>query len=148
MVPFYGQGMNAGLESVRVLFEKLDHFQDRSIALKEYTLTRTPDTYAIADLALQNYVEMRSSVTSRTYKLRKYIEERLDEYMPSLGWATQYSRVSFSNMRYSEIVKRATWQKKILTVALYLYAAGGLIGAANIFTFALRWHLRRRGQRR
>ena len=144
MVPFYGQGMNAGLESVRVLFDKLDHFQDRAVALNEYTSTRTADTYAIADLALQNYVEMRSSVTSPTYKLRKYIEERLDKYMPSLGWATQYSRVSFSNMRYSEVIKRAAQQKHVLEKVVYLISACGFGSLAVMAIYVLRWHLRRK----
>ena len=143
IVPFYGQGMNAGLESVRVLFDKLDHFEDRTLALMAYTLTRTADTYAIADLALQNYVEMRSSVTSPTYKLRKYIEERLDKYVPSLGWATQYSRVSFSNIRYSEVVKRAARQKRTLASIMYLVSGAGLAGLARLVTYILGWYVLR-----
>lgn len=138
MVPFYGQGMNAGLESVRVLFEKLDSSSSVSAALDSYTSYRTSDAHAIADLALANYVEMSTSVVSLTYKLRKLIEEQLDKYLPKLGWATQYSRVSFSNMRYSEIIKRATYQKKVLTLVLTLAALLPTIGLAGVVTWALR----------
>ncbi|OTB17590.1 hypothetical protein K445DRAFT_316219 [Daldinia sp. EC12] len=131
MVPFYGQGMNAGLEDVRILFSILDKhaaaenndpespgsvdlaFQ-RGLALAEYSALRVPDAHAINDLALQNYVEMRASVLSPTYRLRKYLEEFLSVHLPSLGWQTKYSRVSFGNERYSEVVAKSNHQGKVL----------------------------------
>jgi kynurenine 3-monooxygenase len=135
MVPFYGQGMNAGLEDVRVLYECLDQFLPSSTAsqrdrlrggaLDLYTKTRTPDAQTINDLALRNYREMRSDVTSPLYLARKFIEERLYAWAPSLGWATQYSRVSFGNDRYSEVESRAQKQARILSMWL-----GGLVIAA------------------
>jgi kynurenine 3-monooxygenase len=131
MVPFYGQGMNAGLEDVRVLFDFLtannvyppsplsatssDPISTRrGAALAAYTNHRTPDAHAINDLALRNYLEMRSLVTSRLYLLRKFIEEALYKYVPGMGWATQYSRVSFGNERYSEVERLAGRQGRIL----------------------------------
>lgn len=135
MVPFYGQGMNAGLEDVRVLYECLDQYLPSSSptqrnrlrggALDLYTRTRTPDAQTINDLALRNYKEMRSDVMSPLYLARKTIEEKLYAWAPSLGWATQYSRVSFSNDRYSEIESRAQKQARILSIWL-----GGLVVAA------------------
>jgi kynurenine 3-monooxygenase len=144
MVPFYGQGMNAGLESVRILFEKLDAHSitpkstntststnidtNTAAALAAYTAHRVPDTYAIASLAMQNYSEMRSGVVSPFYKLRKRIEETLYTHLPSAGWATQYSRVSFSNIRYSEVVARSRAQERVLTgVASAVAGALGLM---------------------
>ncbi|EXJ79102.1 kynurenine 3-monooxygenase [Capronia epimyces CBS 606.96] len=145
MVPFYGQGMNAGMESVRVLFSKLDATPDRAQALANYTEERTKDAHVVADLALGNYTEMRSSVTSPLYKLRKYIEERLDKYVPSLGWATQYSRISFSNMRYSEVIKYSQRQKRILTALLLVVAAAAITGpVAAIWLYVLRHSRHRR----
>lgn len=145
MVPFYGQGMNAGMESVRVLFSKLDAIPDRAEALASYTEERTKDAHVIADLALGNYIEMRSSVTSRLYKLRKYIEETLDKYVPSLGWATQYSRISFSNMRYSEVIKHSQRQKRILTAFLLALAAATVAGSgAAVWLYILRHSRHRR----
>ncbi|KAI1774491.1 FAD/NAD(P)-binding domain-containing protein [Hypoxylon cercidicola] len=131
MVPFYGQGMNAGLEDVRILFSILDKhavaennnpddpwsidttFQ-RGLALAEYSALRVPDAHAINDLALQNYVEMSASVLSPTYRLRKFLEEFMSVHLPSLGWQTKYSRVSFGNERYSEVVAKSEHQGKVL----------------------------------
>lgn len=115
MVPFYGQGMNAGLEDVRVLFDFIDkHPNDRSKALREYTKERTPDAHAINDLAMGNYREMASDVKKPLYLLRKWVEEQLYLYVPSAGWATQYSRVTFSNLRYSKVIQASQRQAKIL----------------------------------
>ena len=135
IVPFYGQGMNAGLESVRILFNFLDGHgvyaanktpnevqTARAAALSAYTAYRVPDAHCIADLALQNYIEMRSDVRSPIYKLRKFVEETLDRYLPGLGWATQYSRVSFGNERYSKLAQQANWQGKGLATTLIVLA--------------------------
>lgn len=132
MVPFYGQGMNAGLEDVRVLFDYLDGYgvydpthpdpksrtEVRKEALQVYTSQRTPDAFAINNLALRNYEEMRSGVTSPLYRLRKWAEEKVSVYLPILGWETQYSRVSFENGRYSEVEKAVGRQGRILVGTL------------------------------
>lgn len=130
MVPFYGQGMNAGLEDVRILFEILDKYERiqqaeandshgstsalRATALAEYSAVRVLDAHAINDLALQNYIEMRSSVLSPTYRLRKFLEEFLSVYFPGLGWQTKYARVSFGNEPYSTVVAKSDYQSKML----------------------------------
>lgn len=149
MVPFYGQGMNAGLEDVRILFELLDKHTDttttpisphppaqtRAAALEEYSQIRAPDAAAINDLALQNYVEMRASVVSKTYQLRKWLEEELSVWVPSLGWQTKYSRVSFGNERYSEIIRKSERQGKLLVRGLV-----GLVSAPVLLGVVLGWY--------
>jgi kynurenine 3-monooxygenase len=129
VLPFYGQGLNAGLEDIRVLFEALDKngvysnnnntdkaslALARQLAFQEYTDNRTADAYAINDLSRQNYVEMRWGVKQPMYRLRKYVEEALYHYVPSLGWQTQYTRVSFSDQRYSDIIAVNRRQGRIL----------------------------------
>jgi kynurenine 3-monooxygenase len=127
MVPFYGQGMNSGLEDVRILFDIIDKHArmdelstgpvasaSRERALSEYSAVRVPDAHAINDLALQNYVEMRASVLSPAYKLRKFLEEAVSKYLPSLGWQTKYARVSFGNERYSDVMARSEYQGRVL----------------------------------
>ena len=133
MVPFYGQGMNAGLEDVNVLFEILDKQTSivasggksiRTAALNEYSTIRAPDAHSINDLALQNYVEMRASVTSPVYKLRKWLEETLSVYAPSLGWQTQYSRVSFGNEPYAQVIEKGKRQTDVLLMGLAALVTG------------------------
>lgn len=127
MVPFYGQGMNAGLEDVLVLFSFLDKYPtDRTKALNEYTTQRTPDAQTINDLALANYREMASDVKKPMYLLRKWVEETLYVHAPGLGWATQYSRVTFSNMRYSEVLRASQRQARILNCVVGLGIAAGV----------------------
>jgi kynurenine 3-monooxygenase len=138
MVPFYGQGMNAGLEDVRVLYAILDKYSgDRSKALSEYTSQRHPDAVSISSLALRNYQEMSHDVTSPIYLLRKYIEERLSAYLPSLGWATQYSRISFGNERYSEVEKAAKRQSLMLLRTIGLFAG---VGGTWVALWLWRWN--------
>lgn len=176
MVPFYGQGMNSGLEDVRVLFNLLEtnglYYDDdplqeskstnnnsdgipaplrdlrREHALAAYTEHRTPDAAAINDLSLRNYHEMRSAVQSPLYLARKWIEERVDLYFPSLGWRTQYSRVSFGNERYSDVEIAVRRQSKVLMRVLYggfgLAGLGGLIVLGILRSGLLRGFLRGR----
>ncbi|KAI9888017.1 MAG: kynurenine 3-monooxygenase, mitochondrial precursor [Watsoniomyces obsoletus] len=144
MVPFYGQGMNAGLEDVRVLFQTLNryraqdgedpktHSENRAKALEEYTQHRTVDGHTINDLALRNYIEMRSLVRSPLYRTRKWLEERIGVWFPILGWSTQYSRVSFSNERYSEIEKAVAWQGRVLGSAMILLSLGMTAGGVRL----------------
>lgn len=130
MVPFYGQGMNAGLEDVRVLFKHLDAEppteEGRTRALEAYNAERIPDAHAINDFSLGNFWDMRVGVRSSVTLWRKKIEEFLSDKLPSTGFVTQYSRVSFSNQRYSEVAKTVARQKKVLLE--------GMVGGALLAT--------------
>jgi len=134
MVPFYGQGMNAGLEDVRVLFKHLDSQpttkEGRAKALQTYNAERIPDAHAINDFSLGNFWDMRQGVKSSVTLWRKSIEEFLSDKLPSTGFATQYSRVSFSNQRYSEVAKVVERQKKILLEGMLGGALLPIVGCA------------------
>ena len=146
MVPFYGQGMNAGLEDVRVLFEIFDKYnvygemdeksreRIREEALNEYTVQRAPDASTISDLAFKNYEEMHSHVVSPVYKIRKWMEETVNLYLPAIGWRTQYTRISFENQRYSEVEKDVRRQGTILFGAFGI--GFGLISSLSIYGIA------------
>ena len=146
MVPFYGQGMNAGLEDVRVLFSNFDAHPSttagRAEALGAYSRERVEDTHTINDLALANYWEMHAGVRSTSYLIRKKVEEFLSNKVPSSGFATQYSRVSFSNQRYSDVVRVVARQKKILLTGMWSSALMPVMGVAAIW--AWKW---RKGER-
>ena len=151
MVPFYGQGMNAGLEDVLTLFTTLDdagvydpasplplpttlsRTERREKALETYTMQRTPDAHTINDLAMGNYREMAGDVTSVVYKLRKWLEERLSVWVPGLGWRTQYSRVSFENQRYGDVVREVRGQGRVLGWVL----GGGVFGVLGVMGLVL-----------
>ncbi|PWY91230.1 kynurenine 3-monooxygenase [Aspergillus heteromorphus CBS 117.55] len=139
VLPFYGQGLNAGLEDIRVLFSILDQHgvydegaspetrtSCRRAGLQAYTDQRSADTHAINDLSKQNYLEMRWGVKSPLYKLRKSVEETLDRHLPSLGWQTQYARISFSNQRYSEVVQAVRRQGNLLGLGFGSALVSGL----------------------
>uniref|UniRef100_A0A8C6TUJ7 Kynurenine 3-monooxygenase n=1 Tax=Neogobius melanostomus TaxID=47308 RepID=A0A8C6TUJ7_9GOBI len=83
IVPFYGQGMNAGFEDCIVFEEIMEQFNENlSEVLPEYTRVRVPDDHAIADLAMYNYVEMRAHVNSKWFLFRKYVDNFLHALMP------------------------------------------------------------------
>ena len=64
MVPFYGQGMNCGMEDCLVLEDSLDKAGDLGAALEHYSGHRNPDAEAMCDLAMYNYVEVSAGVGS------------------------------------------------------------------------------------
>ncbi|KAF3924751.1 hypothetical protein AA313_de0209587 [Arthrobotrys entomopaga] len=128
MVPFYGQGMNCGFEDVRVLWEHIANNLTISEALDSYTLERHNDCIVINDLAMNNYVEMRASVTSTSYLFKKWFQEFLYNWFPFLGVRTLYSMISFSNIRYSEVVRRVKRQERVLGVFGRVVLVGGVLG--------------------
>lgn len=114
MVPFYGQGMNAGFEDCTVLFELMDkHGEDWKTILSEYQSLRKPDGDAIATLAIDNFYVMRDYVGDEDFLLRKKIEKRFYEKYPKL-WMPLYSQVTFSHIRYSEAIQAGKEQDAIM----------------------------------
>lgn len=115
IVPFYGQGMNAGFEDCAVLNQLLDKYADDwSKAAPEYQRLRKGDADAIAELALDNFVEMRDLVADPDFLLRKKIEAKLHEQFPK-QWIPLYSMVAFHDeIRYSEAQEMGRRQKEIM----------------------------------
>uniref|UniRef100_A0A8D3DNQ4 Kynurenine 3-monooxygenase n=1 Tax=Scophthalmus maximus TaxID=52904 RepID=A0A8D3DNQ4_SCOMX len=113
VVPFYGQGMNAGFEDCIVFDEILDQFNDDfSVVLPEYTRVRVPDDHAIADLAMYNYVEMRAHVNSKWFLFRKHVDNFLHFLMPKT-LVPLYTMVTFTRTRYHQALERWKWQDKV-----------------------------------
>ena len=114
IVPFYGQGMNAGFEDCTYLNALLDeHHDDFASALPEYTRLRKPAGDAILQLALNNYIEMRDKTADREFLLQKRIEGRFSEKHPQL-WKSLYEQVSFSHTPYQEALHNGHRQQKIM----------------------------------
>ncbi len=115
IVPFYGQGMNAGFEDCRILNELLIKHNDLwEKVLPEFQSIRKPDTEAIAQLAFDNFVEMRDLVADADFLLRKKIEAKLHQLFPD-RWIPLYAMVTFhDNIRYSDAYNTGLKQRKIM----------------------------------
>lgn len=101
IVPFYGQGMNAAFEDCVTLAQCLRSAQgDRAAALARYQEQRKPDADAIADMALENFHEMRDKVGDPAFLYKKRVEQLLHKLDPA-GLVPQYNLVSFSTEPYS-----------------------------------------------
>ena len=115
IVPFFGQGMNCGFEDCSVLDDLMNkHGDDWTRILDEFQRTRKPDTDAIADLALNNFIEMRDRVSDPKFLLQKKIEGRLYEKFPD-QWIPAYSQVTFSpHIRYRDALSNGLRQEEIM----------------------------------
>ena len=74
---------------------------------------RIPNANAIADLAIQNFIEMRDRVADPEFLLRKKIEAKLHEKYPS-RWIPQYTMVTFSHLPYSYALNTGKKQEQIM----------------------------------
>jgi len=110
IVPFYGQGMNAAFEDCLVLARCLDtHPTDHAAALAEYQDQRKPNADAIADMAVENFTEMRDLAGRDDFQYRKKIEQTIHRVLgPTLGERVtpQYNLVSFSTVPYALAQRR------------------------------------------
>lgn len=114
IVPFFGQGMNAGFEDCSVLNSLIDKSDNWTAILKEFEQSRKPDADAIADLAVNNFIEMREKTADPQFLLQKKIEARLHEKYPD-KWIPAYSQVTFSpHIRYSDALKNSQKQDAIM----------------------------------
>ncbi len=105
IVPFYGQGMNCAFEDCVELDNCLEEFGDWDNAMNEYQKRRKPNADAIADLALQNFIEMRDLVGDKDFLHYKKIEHQLCELHPDL-FKSQYEMVTFSKVPYSDAMTK------------------------------------------
>jgi len=115
IVPFYGQGMNASLEDVYVFDNVLNQFEgDWLTVFSEFQKQRKIDTDAIADLAIDNYYEMRDHVANPLFKEKRIVEMNLEKYFPT-EYFSKYSLVTFNEyIGYHEAMTKGRAQDKVL----------------------------------
>jgi kynurenine 3-monooxygenase len=115
IVPFYGQGMNAAFEDVTVFDEILDReLGDWKSVFKAYEKERKKDTDAIADLAIDNFNEMRDHVANPLFKKKRKLEMDLEKTFP-IQYFSKYSLVTFNeDISYNEAMKKGRAQDKAL----------------------------------
>ncbi len=113
IVPFYGQGMNAGFEDCTILQEVMEAHPDNwPLIFETYQRQRKPDAEAIADLAVKNFIEMRDKVADPVFLKRKRIEKKLQEKFPE-AFIPQYSMVTFSHIPYATAMAEGRRQDEL-----------------------------------
>jgi kynurenine 3-monooxygenase len=115
IVPFHGQGMNAAFEDVLVLDDLLDQHDDWDTLFADFERSRLPNTAAIAQMALENYIEMRDTVRDPAYVRRKVLAMDLERRFPD-HFIPRYSMVMFHpEISYAEALRRGAEQERILS---------------------------------
>lgn len=120
VVPFYGQGMNAGFEDISVLDDLMQkHGDDWEAIFSNYQDSRKPNADAIAELSYRNFIEMSSKTADPKFLLQKQIEKRFAAKHPE-KWVPVYSRVTFSDRPYAEAIKIGDEQEKIMQTIMQI----------------------------
>src|SRR5271163_4410148 len=114
IVPFFGQGMNCAFEDCTVFLELLDRLgPDWPQLFQEFEQARKINTDAIADLALENFVEMRDRVADPRFLFRKKVELALEAKYPR-HFVPKYAMVTFHRVPYSVALSRGRIQDGLL----------------------------------
>lgn len=120
IVPFYGQGMNAGFEDITVLNEMIEKYgDDWKKIFSEYQISRKPNADAIAELSYRNFMEMSTKTADEKFLLQKKIEKHFSEKYPE-KWIPLYSRVTFSDRPYAEALAIGDFQNDIMQKVLQI----------------------------
>ena len=117
VVPFYGQGMNASFEDVRIFDELLDEHKTWTSLFEAFQTLRIPNANAIADLAIDNFYEMRDRVDDADFLFKRKLEMQLEQNYPD--YFSKYSMVTFQpDMGYEEAMIKGRKQDEYL-LSLY-----------------------------
>lgn len=99
IVPFFGQGMNAGFEDVEIFGELLGVHQEWPALFADFYEKRKANVDAIADMAVENFLEMSAKTADEKFLYQKKIEKLLHDKFPQ-EYTSRYSLVSFSKTPY------------------------------------------------
>jgi len=116
LVPFFGQGMNCGFEDCSVLDRLIDNTeQDWASIFKQLNEQRKPNADAIAELAVENFTEMRDTTADPLFQLKKQVGFELEKRYPK-RFIPRYSMVMFHpEIPYAEAKRRSEIQAEILS---------------------------------
>jgi kynurenine 3-monooxygenase len=133
IVPFFGQGMNCAFEDCEVLMELFDqHSGDWGAVFPRFSAARKPNTDAIAQLALDNFVEMRDTSADPHFALKRQLEHLLEDRYPG-QFVSKYAMVSFHRFPYAEALERGRVQDAILMDACARASSLAEIDADAVF---------------
>ncbi len=135
IVPFFGQGANCALEDCIEIDRCLTETGgDWARSLAAYQDRRKANCDAIAEMALDNFVEMRDKVNSRLFQAKTSAQHALERRLAG-RYVSRYELVSFSTMPYAEIPRRIRRQNIALAVAA-VAVAGAAAELARRLRFA------------
>jgi kynurenine 3-monooxygenase len=114
IVPFFGQGLNCGFEDCTCLMKLLDRRgPDWPRVFAEFEKERKVNTDAIADMAIENFTEMRDRVADSRFLFRKKVELALEAKYPQI-FVPKYAMVTFHRIPYSVALARGAVQDGML----------------------------------
>ena len=131
ILPFFGQGANCGFEDVVELDRCLEETgDDWAAALPRYQERRKVNAEAIAQLAKENFVEMRDKVNSKAFLVTKKLEHALERALPGT-YLSRYEMVSFTTIPYAEVIERDSQQRRLVVAGLAAVGVSVLALAAG-----------------
>lgn len=132
VVPFFGQGMNASFQDCSALAKLIDKNEnDWKTIFNAFSSSQVENGHAIADMAIENYLEMRDHVNDPEYKKRRNVELKLELMFPG-QFIPRYSMVSFHQIPYAEVYQRGEKQLKIIGDVLKADPSGQSIDKALV----------------
>ena len=132
VVPFFGQGMNASFQDCSTLAKLMGQNEnDWKTIFNTFSSVQVENGHAIADMAIENYLEMRDHVNDTEYKKRRNVELKLERMFPG-QFIPRYSMVSFHQIPYAEVYRRGEKQFKIIGDVLKADPSGQSIDKAMV----------------
>lgn len=113
IVPFFGQGMNCGFEDCTILSDLMETEPSWKAVFDRFSETRKPDADAIADMAVENFTEMRDKVADPRFLLEKQVERILQREFPE-KYISRYALVTFSRTPYRNALAAGIVHAEIL----------------------------------
>jgi kynurenine 3-monooxygenase len=118
VVPFLGQGMNAAFEDCTVLSQSLERLApDWERAFADYEARRKESVDALADMCIDNFIEMRDRVGSRWFVLKKKLQVLLHWLLPR-WYLPLYTMIEFTRIPYHEARRRARTQDRLVRAVI------------------------------
>ncbi len=118
IVPFFGQGLNCGFEDCTTLNSLLDECDSLEHAFERYHELRKENADAIADMALENYIEMSEKVGDPAFLLKKKVEHKLEQELDTI-YRSRYATVMYSHVPYKIAQDAGLIQQDILDTLLH-----------------------------
>ncbi len=118
VVPFYGQGLNTGMEDCLIFDEYMTILGNNlHQSAQMFSERRWKDGHGMADLSMYNYLEIRSHVTSKSFLIRKYLENILNQFFPTI-FMPLYTMVTFTRIPIHEVINRNRRQHALINIGI------------------------------